>query len=79
MVKKNQTSAGDNNEGRKYNKYAVDPKEFCRIWEESQTVHEVAKKTGMTPAIASARASTYRDMGAPPQEDETKLRFGTAD
>ena len=43
----------------------VAAKEFIRIYQASESVAEVAEKTGLTVHTVSQRASTYRKKGVP--------------
>ena len=45
--------------------YGIGPKEFAIAWNSSETLDEVAEKTGMPKPIVSARANHYRRMGVP--------------
>lgn len=44
----------------------VSPREFIRIWQESESLAEVAKRTGIAPIYASTRASYYRNQKGVP-------------
>jgi transposase len=41
----------------------VSPEDFVRAWQESQSLSEVARKTGLSISTVSARAQTYRRKG----------------
>jgi len=44
-----------------FNHPRVDPKQFIKAWETSNSREETATKLGMTPAAVSARVSKYRN------------------
>lgn len=46
-------------------KYGVAAQRFVEIWEESDSVKEVADRLNMPPAVCAARAKSYRDLGIP--------------
>ena len=46
-------------------KYGVAAEQFVSAWEESDSVKEVADRLNMPPAVCSARAKSYRDLGIP--------------
>jgi hypothetical protein len=43
----------------------VSPEEFVRIWQESDTIDQVAARTGYRRNAAKQRASNYRVRGVP--------------
>lgn len=44
---------------------SIDPESFIRIWQSSSSIKEVAKKAGLTPVGAAARAASYRRKDIP--------------
>jgi hypothetical protein len=43
------------------NRYDVTQDEFCRVWEQAQSVQEVCEKLGMPANVVMTRASSYRN------------------
>jgi hypothetical protein len=56
--------------------YDCPPEKFVLVWQQSQSVEEVAKKLNMPRAIVSARASGYRAQGVHLKKMPRKKRSG---